>query len=151
MKSFINVAENIYDISVRDIPGAGAAGGLGAGLMLFLNARIKSGIEIVLDACNFNNRIKNADLIITGEGKIDDQTIHGKTISGVARYANKQKIPVIAFAGIIENTKNLKRLGVLGCYSIRSNNVTIDKSIANASTLLQSKVESIIRKYYNKN
>lgn len=145
MKSFINIAENIYDISVRDIPGAGAAGGLGAGLMLFINAQLESGVEIVLDTCDFQNRIKNANLIITGEGKIDEQTMHGKTISGVARYANKQKIPIIAFAGVIENIDKLKRLGISDFYSISSNDMLIDQSMATASTLLQNKVEDVIR------
>jgi glycerate kinase len=150
MESFINVAENTTSISVRDIPGSGAAGGLGAGLMLFLKAELKSGIDIVLKACDFQKRIKNADLIITGEGKIDDQTIHGKTISGIARHAKLQKIPIIAFAGVVENVDNLKNLGISNLYSISSNKILIAKSIANASTLLQNKVESVIRKYYNK-
>ena len=150
MKSFIKIAENKYDISVRDVPGAGAAGGLGAGLMLFLKAELKSGIDIVLKACDFQKRIKNADLIITGEGKIDDQTIQGKTISGIVRYAKLQKIPIIAFAGVIENGDNIKNLGISNIFSISSNDLPVEKSIANASTLLQNKVVSVIRKYYNK-
>lgn len=150
MTSFINVAENATNISVREIPGAGAAGGLGAGLMLFLGGKLQSGIDIVLKTCDFQKRIKNADLIITGEGKIDNQTIHGKTISGIARHAKLQKIPVIAFAGVVENVDNLKNLGISNIFSISSNNLPIEKSIANASTLLQNKVESVIRKYYNK-
>jgi glycerate kinase len=145
MTSFIDITENIYDKSVRKVNGSGAAGGLGAGLMLFINAQLKSGVDIVLNACDFKNRIKNANLIITGEGKIDDQTMHGKTISGVARYANKQKIPIIAFAGVIENVDKLKRLGISDFYSICSNDMLIDQSMAKASTLLQNKVEDVIR------
>lgn len=150
MKSFINIAENSYNIAVRDIPGAGAAGGLGAGLMLFLRAELKPGIDIVLKACDFQNRIKNADLIITGEGKIDDQTMHGKTLSGIAKYANLQKIPIIAFAGSVEMHESHKELGISKFYSISSNDITIEESIANASSLLQYKVENVIRKNYNK-
>ncbi len=145
MTSFINIAEDIYMKSVRKVDGSGAAGGLGAGLMLFINAQLKSGVDIVLNACDFKNRIKNADLIITGEGKIDDQTMHGKTISGVARYANKQKIPIIAFAGVIEKVDKLKRLGISDFYSISSNDMLIDQSMAKASTLLQNKVKDVIR------
>ena len=144
MKSFINIAENAYGISVRDLPGAGAAGGLGAGLMLFTNAQLKSGIDIVLNACDFEYRIKNADLIITGEGKIDEQSMYGKTISGVARIANNKKIPIIAFAGIIENIDKIKRLSISEFYSISSNEMSIDQSMAEASTLLQNKVKDII-------
>ena len=146
MKSFIDIAENNYNISVRDIPGAGAAGGLGAGLMLFTNAKLKSGVDIVLNVCDFENSIKDADLIITGEGKIDEQTMHGKTISGIARYANKQKIPVIAFAGVIENTDKLKLHGISAFYSINRNDIPGDQSMANASKLLQNKVEDVVRK-----
>ena len=145
MKSFIGIAENTYGISVRDIPGAGAAGGLGAGLMLFANAQLKPGIEIVLDASEFKNRIKNVDLVITGEGKIDDQTMFGKTISGTARYATKQKIPVIAFAGIIENIDKLKIPGISAFYSINTKEIPNDQSMANAYTLLQNKVEDVVR------
>jgi len=150
MKLFIDIAENSYNISVRDIAGAGAAGGLGAGLMLFTNALLKPGIEIVLDASDFKNCIKNVDLVITGEGKIDDQTMYGKTISGIARYATKQKIPIIAFAGIIEKIDKLKLLGISAFYSINTNNIPNDQSMANAYTLLQNRVESSIQKYYNK-
>ena len=145
MKLFIGIAENTYGISVRDIPGAGAAGGLGAGLMLFANAQLKPGIEIVLDASEFKNRIKNVDLVITGEGKIDDQTMFGKTISGTARYATKQKIPVIAFAGIIENIDKLKIPGISAFYSINTKEIPNDQSMANAYTLLQNKVEDVVR------
>ena len=150
MKLFIDIAENSYNISVRDIAGAGAAGGLGAGLMLFTNALLKPGIEIVLDASDFKNCIKNVDLVITGEGKIDDQTMYGKTISGIARYATKQKIPIIAFAGIIEKIDKLKLPGISAFYSINTNNIPNDQSMANAYTLLQNRVESSIQKYYNK-
>lgn len=147
MTSFINISEDIYGKSVRNVKGSGAAGGLGAGLMLFINAQLKSGVDIVLNACDFKNRIKNADLIITGEGKIDNQTMHGKTISGVARYANQQKIPIIAFAGVIESVDKLKRLGISDFYSISPNDMLIDKSMAKASTLLQNKVEDVIKAF----
>jgi len=151
MESFINIAEEKYNKSVRNIEGSGAAGGLGAGLILFLKAQIKSGIDIVLDACDFQNHIKNADLIITGEGKIDNQTIHGKTIAGVAQNARRQNIPTIAFAGGIEDNDSLKCLGISDYYSISSKDISAEESIKNASTLLRNKVESVFRKYYNKN
>jgi glycerate kinase len=151
MSSFINIAEQTYNKSIRNAPGSGAAGGLGAGLMLFLNAQIKPGVDIVLNACNFSNRIKDADLIITGEGKIDDQTIHGKTISGVTRFGNEQNIPVIAFAGSVAITDTKNKLGISKYYSISSDDISIEKSIANASTLLKNKVKTVFQKNYTNN
>ena len=83
-------------------PGAGAAGGLGFGLMTFLNARLVSGINMVLDAIGFDSIIKDADLIITGEGKIDSQTLAGKTPYGVLQRAKLQGIPVVAIGGSVQ-------------------------------------------------
>lgn len=88
---------------VSDIPGAGAAGGLGAGLIAFLNAEIKPGIEVVMKAVRLEENLKHADLVITGEGKIDRQTIYGKAPIGVAKIAKKYNIPVVAIAAILSD------------------------------------------------
>jgi glycerate kinase len=145
MTSFIDIAEKTINRSVRDIPGAGAAGGLGAGLMLFLGAKLQPGIDIVMDACGFSERIKDADFILTGEGKIDSQTAFGKTIAGIASSAKLRKISVIAFAGKVENTDNLYRSGVISCHSISPKTMTLEQSMANAATLLQRAVERVMR------
>jgi glycerate kinase len=84
---------------VIDISGAGAAGGLGAALLGLFDASLRPGIDIVMDAARLSDVIKDADLVITGEGRIDSQTIHGKTPIGVARTAKRYDIPVIAIAG----------------------------------------------------
>ncbi|CAG21496.1 glycerate kinase [Photobacterium profundum] len=88
---------------VKDIPGAGAAGGLGAALLGLFNASLRPGIDIVMDAVNFTDIVSDADLVITGEGRIDSQTVHGKTPIGVARAAKKFHIPVIGIAGCLSN------------------------------------------------
>lgn len=82
-------------------PGAGAAGGLGFGFIAFLNARLERGIEMVLDAIGFDSIIEGADLIITGEGRVDSQTLTGKTPFGVLQRAKKQNIPVVAIGGSV--------------------------------------------------
>ena len=87
---------------VKDIPGAGAAGGLGAGLMAFLGAKLKPGIEIIIEAVKLEEAMKDADLVITGEGKIDSQTIYGKVPVGVAKIAKKYHVPVMAIGAIID-------------------------------------------------
>ncbi len=84
---------------IKDRPGAGAAGGMGAALLGLLDAELRPGIEIVMDAVNLREVIADADLVITGEGRIDSQTIHGKTPIGVARAAKEHNIPVIGIAG----------------------------------------------------
>ncbi|MGG3790662.1 glycerate kinase [Geobacillus thermodenitrificans] len=84
---------------VGDIPGAGAAGGLGAGLLAFLPAELKRGVDIVIETVQLAERVKGADLVITGEGRIDGQTVFGKTPIGVAKTAKRFGIPVIGIAG----------------------------------------------------
>ena len=88
-----------------NVPGAGAAGGLGFGFLAFLNARLEPGIDMVLDAIGFDDVIKGADLIITGEGRIDSQTLAGKTPYGVLQRAKRQGIPVIAIGGNVQLTQ----------------------------------------------
>ncbi|ENO1848188.1 glycerate kinase [Vibrio vulnificus] len=89
------------DVDVRDMAGAGAAGGMGAALLGLLNAELRPGIEIVMDAVRLDEIVADADLVITGEGRIDSQTIHGKTPIGVARTAKKHGLPVIGIAGCL--------------------------------------------------
>ena len=85
--------------SVAAIPGAGAAGGLGAGMVAFLGAELRPGIEAVLDLVNFDSLLTGCDMVFTGEGRLDSQSIRGKVISGVAKHARQQNVPVIAVVG----------------------------------------------------
>jgi glycerate 2-kinase len=149
MKSFIGIAEQTFNNKVREVPGAGAAGGLGAGLMLFLGAELQSGIDIILDYCNFSERIKDADIVFTGEGKIDNQTAFGKTIAGIARRAKSAKIPVIAFCGIVENVDELADLGVSYIYPICSRHISAEHSMVIASELLESTAAGVMELYKN--
>lgn len=103
----MNVIENY-----AQTPGAGAAGGMGFGLIEFLNARLVSGIDMVLDAIGFDSIIKDADLIITGEGRIDSQTLTGKTPYGVLQRAKRQGIPVVVIGGSVQfDSEDAKRVG----------------------------------------
>ncbi|WP_144525024.1 glycerate kinase [Bacillus pumilus] len=96
---FAQIAEKQFNVSFEDVEGAGAAGGLGASLLGFLRADLQRGIDIVLKAVQFDDVIKEADLVITGEGRIDQQTIYGKTPIGVAKAAKQYHLPVIGIAG----------------------------------------------------
>jgi len=104
---FAELIKRDLNKDVKDIPGAGAAGGLGASLMAFLNAELRPGIEIMIEAVKLEQAIKDADLVITGEGKIDSQTIYGKAPIGVAKIAKKYNVPVVAVAAIIEEDSRI--------------------------------------------
>jgi len=98
---------------IATVPGAGAAGGLGGGLIAFLDGTLRPGIDIVIDIVKLPKRIKGCDLVITGEGRMDGQTVFGKTPAGVARVAKEQGIPVIALCGSIgRNARKVHRIGI---------------------------------------
>lgn len=99
-------------------PGAGAAGGLGYGLMAYLGATLQSGIDLILDTVHFDEQIKGADFILTGEGKSDKQTLMGKVPKGILKRAMKQSIPVHLLSGAIEDAKELKDAGFASVRSI---------------------------------
>lgn len=114
---------------VLELPGAGAAGGMGAGMVAFFNSTLQSGIETILDIAQFDELIKGCDLIITGEGQIDTQTLRGKAPIGVAQRAKKQKIPVICIVGSIgEGYEEIYEHGITSIISI--NHQAIDYRIA---------------------
>ena len=127
-----NFAEVIFHTTGKDIsnhPGAGAAGGMGGSLLAFLNAELKPGIQLMLDALDFSNKIKGADLIITGEGKADRQTLMGKVPSGILREARKQDIPVILLAGSIEDSDELQQAGFERVFSINPSSIPLEEAI----------------------
>lgn len=98
---FARMIKKFLGKEVADTPGAGAAGGLGAGLIAFLGAKLEPGIDRMIDASNLEEKLKGADLVISGEGRIDQQTAYGKTPMGVAERAKKENIPVILIGGEI--------------------------------------------------
>lgn len=131
---------------VRTLPGAGAAGGLGGGLVAFLNADLRPGVQLVLETLGFAERIKNADLLITGEGKIDAQTACGKTIAGVCKAAQLQHIPVIAVAGSVDASyAALRELGLTACFSLCNRPMTLESAIENTENLLYNVTCEIVQ------
>lgn len=103
---------------LRDMPGAGAAGGMGCGMAGFLNSRLQMGIETVLDTVGFDNLLADADLVMTGEGRIDGQSLRGKVVVGVARRAKAKGVPVVAVVGDIgDDVEAVYDMGVTGIFS----------------------------------
>lgn len=119
LRALDRVIERELGLSVAAVPGAGAAGGMGAGCMAFLGARMRSGIEAVLDTVGFDARLRGAELVITGEGRIDSQSVHGKVISGVAKRTRPMGVPLVAIAGsIAEDAAEAYALGVTAMFGI---------------------------------
>jgi len=138
--------ERDLGIKVATVPGAGAAGGLGAGLMAFLGARLRPGVDIVLEAAQLEKKLEGADLVITGEGKLDRQTAFGKAPVGVARLAKKHGIPVVALAGSLgEGAGKLVEHGIDAVFSIVPGPVNLEKAMQNAGMYTSETAERITR------
>lgn len=137
---------------VRESPGAGAAGGTGFGLLAFLNATLRPGIEMVLEATHFAEKLGGADLVLTGEGAIDEQTLSGKTIAGVCRVANPASVPVIAFGGAVRlSGAQLDEAGLAAAFSLVDGPRTLEYCVANGQPLLEAAVERVARLFRVKN
>jgi glycerate 2-kinase len=134
---------------IEHVSGAGAAGGLGGGLMAFLSAELKRGVDIVLDAANLETHLKDADFVITGEGKIDGQTIFGKTPIGVAKTAKRHNVPVIAIAGnVAPDSEVVHEHGVDAVFSIVPGVISLDDAFKNAHTYVEriaANIASVIK------
>ena len=102
MEHLAEVIARVVGKDIKDVPGAGAAGGLGGGFLAFLNSRLERGIEMVLDAIAFDDIIRGSDLVITGEGRVDSQTLTGKTPYGIMKRAQKQNIRTVAIGGSVK-------------------------------------------------
>ena len=147
LKHFATVIRASTGRDIDHFPGAGAAGGLVGGFLAFLQATLKPGIQMVLEALDFDRHIQNADLIITGEGKLDRQTGMGKTPSGVLKAGKRLKIPVIAIGGSVEDTEALLQQGFLAVFSIQPGPVSLEQAMDRSFAYRQIRrvVEQIIR------
>ena len=141
-----SVVETQLGISVQDVPGAGAAGGLAAGLMAFAGAKLESGADLVAQACRLEERMVGADLVITGEGKLDAQSAGGKTPVGVARIAKRSNVPVIALAGTLgDGYRVLYAEGIDAMLSISRGPGSLEEAMAQTTELLRDSAETVAR------
>ena len=143
LSHYAKIVKRDLNMEINDVPGAGAAGGLGAGL-LTLGGILKKGIEIVIDAADLEEKLKDADLVITGEGGMDKQTIYGKTPFGVAELAKKYNIPVIGIAGNLGNGYEiLYDNGFDAIFSIMPGVRTLKTALASGSVNVENTVRNI--------
>ena len=146
LNHFADLAEKTVGRTFQHIAGAGAAGGLGFGLMAFAGAKIQSGVELVIEQTQLAEKIAQADYVLTGEGKIDFQTKFGKTPFGVAQVAKGLNKPVIAFAGLVgEGIEELYDLGFGQIIGINPPDCTLQDALKNAEGNLQKACENIAK------
>lgn len=146
LRHLANVINKDLKKNIIKLKGAGAAGGLGAGLVAFVRAGMKSGIEIVLEATNIQQHLEGADLVITGEGRVDFQTAFGKTPSGVAKAARKFKVPTIAIGGgITDDARRVFAYGIDGLESACARDLSLEEAIAHSRAHLANAAERVLR------
>ncbi|MDH4983107.1 glycerate kinase [Hyphomicrobium sp. D-2] len=146
LQHFANVIKRSVGVDVADRAGAGAGGGIGAGLMAFTNATLKRGVELVVAATRLEQHMKGASLAFTGEGRVDFQTAFGKTPSGVANAAGKHGVPVIAIGGgLSDDARGIFEHGIAGLEAATANVMTLDTAIEKTRQNLQNAAERSAR------
>lgn len=148
MRNYAALTKELYPESNLDTPGAGAAGGLGFALGVFLHAELMPGIEIVMEETRLEEKIKNADFVVTGEGRLDAQTAMGKAPVGVAKFAKKYHKPVIAFAGGIEKgAEACNKAGITAFFPAVRGVTTLDEAMRpeTAAENLAESAEQVFR------
>lgn len=153
LANYANIIKESFGKDIAKVPGSGAAGGLGAGLMAFLHGELKSGVDLVINATGLEEKMKGADYVFTGEGSIDFQTIYGKTPYGVGVLAKKFNIPVIAFTGRIgDEVDNLYDYAIDSIVGILPGAVDLKTALLEGAKNMEKATENIVRilKLFNK-
>ena len=146
MKIYANVIMKTMGTDISLIPGSGAAGGLGGGLIAFTGATLKSGIDIVIETSHFEDIIKDADLLITGEGKTDGQTVYGKVPVGLALVAKKFKVPVICLSGGLgEGYEDIYNFGIDAAFSNVTDAMSLKEAMKKSGEMLTQSAYSLVR------
>jgi glycerate kinase len=143
---FANVSAQLLGFDKRDEAGSGAAGGLGFAAKSYLNAEFKAGVDVVAELNQLAHKISNADWVITGEGKFDQQTLSGKTVFGVSRVAKMKNVPVIVIAGTLgEGYQALYEHGVTAAFSLTNAPITLEQACEQAAELIYERTVDIAR------
>ncbi|MCC5890197.1 MAG: glycerate kinase [Alkalibacterium sp.] len=143
---FAVVIKEQLGIDIEHVPGSGAAGGLGAGIMAFLDGNLENGGELLVDILELDEKVKDADFVITGEGGINHQTIYGKTPVAVSRVALRHKVPVIAMAGSIsEGYESVYEEGIQAVFSVVNQPGSLEVALENGYMNLKKTAENVAR------
>jgi glycerate kinase len=143
---FAAIVERDLGVAIKDLPGSGAAGGLGGGLVAFAGGKLEPGVELIIDAVKLAQRLENTDLCLTGEGTIDAQSAFGKTAVGVARLARSLHCPTLALAGSIgPGAQAVLDHGIDAYFSICPGPLSLEQAIDQAGLLLEQAAEQAVR------
>lgn len=146
MENYRNQVYKAMGVDLDSFVGGGAAGGMGAVLFGFLKANMKMGIEVVLDAVNFDDQLQDADYVFTGEGQTDAQSLQGKAVFGILRHANVYNVPVLCISGALkEGYQKLYDYGVCGCYSIVNSPIAYPQAFQLARRNLYNTTYSLVK------
>jgi len=146
LNHYANLVEASLGISIKNVAGSGAAGGLGFGLMAFAGAKLQSGVELIIEQSRLAEKIAQADYVLTGEGKIDSQTALGKTPFGVAQVAQQFNKPVLAFAGLVgEGIESLFDAGFTQIVGINPPDCSLEEALKNGEVNLEKAVSKTIK------
>ncbi len=149
LRHLAKVIQNHLGVDITEIPGSGAAGGLGGGLMAFLGAKLQSGIKIIMELTSFEEKLRDADLIITGEGATDFQTLFGKVPFGVAQVAKEYGKPVICISGSLGiGYEKLADAGIVAFFSIVDRPMALEEAMARGEALLEKTAENVLHTYF---
>ncbi|MBQ7636419.1 MAG: glycerate kinase [Lachnospiraceae bacterium] len=146
MENYRDVIRHTFGVDPDKVPGAGAAGGMGAALKIMLGGELRSGIDTLLDLCDFGRLISGADLIITGEGRLDSQSASGKAVQGVGLRAKRAGIPCIAICGCTgEGFEKIKECGVTKVVTLTDNNITPEQAMERAEEIYYKRAVQVLR------
>jgi glycerate kinase len=141
--------EKITGVHLHDIPGAGAAGGIGGAFLAFFPGEMRPGVEVVLEYSKLESSLRNAAVVITGEGQVDFQTASGKTPVGVAKMAKQYHIPTLIIAGSVgDGFEALYEYDIVSIHSMIKEPITLEKAMENAGELLEHAAEQVVRSYF---
>ncbi|KHD84889.1 glycerate kinase [Heyndrickxia ginsengihumi] len=147
--NFAEVIEKETGVHLHDLPGAGAAGGIGGAFQAFFPSEMRRGIDVVIEYTKLNELVEGADLVITGEGKVDFQTASGKTPMGVAQTALKKNVPTIIIAGSVgKGVETLYQHGIVSVHSIINRPMELKECMHNAKELTEFAAEQVVRSFF---
>jgi len=151
MTNWANIVEKHTGVHLHNLPGAGAAGGIGGAFQAFFPSKTRRGIDIVIEYSKLNEALLGADLVITGEGQVDFQTASGKVPMGVAQAAKSNNVSTVVIAGSIgKGIKELYQFGIISVNSILNEPMTLNQAFERASELVEGSSEQIIRTFFHK-
>ncbi|GLU51907.1 glycerate kinase [Dyadobacter frigoris] len=151
LKNIAKVASETFGEDISDNPGAGAAGGLGAGALWFLNAELREGVSIVMEQTNIAEHIQKADLVITGEGKVDEQTLQGKVVKGLADLCQKNNVPLAVVCGtLMISPEETQKAGITYAVSVLNRPMNLQQAETEAFSLVRDATFHLVRLFFNK-